>query len=499
MSTASSRIRRPELFIAISGPIGVDVDSITGTLEQALRDVRYHPVPIRLTQEMIAFPADVELRTGDFFEDSDSKMRYGNAVRELFGDPAALARIGVLAVRARRALLTSDANRPSEGAAYIIRQLKRPEEVECLRRIYGPQFLLISAYGAREQRKGMIQEQLRQTMPTMTNPGQIGAAAERLIETDADEHVPFGQQLRNTFHRGDVFIDGLSRPEMENNLSRFVNAFFGRTDIGPTKDEFGMFMARAAALRSTDLSRQVGAAICTPDGELIALGCNEVPRAFGGAYWDMESPDFRDAKLGHDPNVREIREVLRDLFERLKNAGHLADSALEMGAPSEIVEELSRTGGILADATVNDLTEYGRVVHAEMHAITEAARLGRSVRNAILYSTTFPCHNCTKHILAAGIRRVVYIEPYPKSRAAILHAHEIEVENSSHERVEFKPFMGIAPNRYRDIFEKGRRKDANGRAKRWFHDEASPMVNVTYPGYFAPEVYELRRLIEART
>ncbi|MDN3612645.1 hypothetical protein QWZ16_23945 [Vibrio ostreicida] len=26
----------------------------------------------------------------------------------------------------------------------------------------------------------------------------------------------------------------------------------------------------------------------------------------------------------------------------------------------------------------------------------------------------FPCHNCAKHIVASGIKRVVYVEPYPK-------------------------------------------------------------------------------------
>ena len=35
--------------------------------------------------------------------------------------------------------------------------------------------------------------------------------------------------------------------------------------------------------------------------------------------------------------------------------------------------------------------------------------------------TTCPCHNCTRHIIAAGLSSVTYIEPYPKSRAADPH------------------------------------------------------------------------------
>ena len=47
---------------------------------------------------------------------------------------------------------------------------------------------------------------------------------------------------------------------------------------------------------------RVGAAIFSDDGELITQGCNEVPKAGGGTYWDLERPDHRDAKKGFDPN-----------------------------------------------------------------------------------------------------------------------------------------------------------------------------------------------------
>ena len=57
------------------------------------------------------------------------------------------------------------------------------------------------------------------------------------------------------------------------------------------------------------------------------------------------------------------------------------------------------------------------MVHAEMEALLSCARSGVSPVGGTLYSTTFPCHNCAKHIVAAGLRRVVYVEPYPKSRA----------------------------------------------------------------------------------
>ena len=45
-----------------------------------------------------------------------------------------------------------------------------------------------------------------------------------------------------------------------------------------------------------------------------------------------------------------------------------------------------------------------------------------------MYVTTFPCHNCAKHIIAAGLERVVYLEPYPKSRAKTLYDEDITPE-----------------------------------------------------------------------
>ncbi|WP_339916420.1 deaminase [Photorhabdus stackebrandtii] len=64
-------------------------------------------------------------------------------------------------------------------------------------------------------------------------------------------------------------------------------------------------------------------------------------------------------------------------------------------------------------------------MHAEIEAILACARSNVSIYNGILYCTTFPCHNCAKHIVASGIRRVIYIEPYPKSKVFDFHPDSI--------------------------------------------------------------------------
>ncbi|MFD2579396.1 deaminase [Novosphingobium colocasiae] len=53
---------------------------------------------------------------------------------------------------------------------------------------------------------------------------------------------------------------------------------------------------------------------------------------------------------------------------------------------------------------------FSRSVHAEMEAIVSVARIGKgSTVESTLYTTTFPCHNCARHIVAAGITRVVFL------------------------------------------------------------------------------------------
>ena len=502
----------PELIFGIAGPIGVDVEVICDSLSNALRIVRYHPEIIHLTKEMLG--GDYQLKQHDipppaqknFYSDVKFKIDYANALCKEFVDSATLARIALRSIGKRREQIAgAPRTLPKESTCYIIRQLKRPEEAKLLRSVYGKQFILVSAYGPAEQRQKLLEERLRRTLPPDTPSHQVSGKALELIEQDASEDGnKFGQHLRETFHTADVFINGLSKQDMDTQLDRFVQAFFGRTDIAPSKEEYGMYAAKSAALRSSDLSRQVGAAIFTTDGEIITQGCNEVPKALGGTYWDLEEPDFRDVRLGYDPNDMLKREMLRDLLDKMGKALLLSDKAKELGSPNEMVEKLTRkarnasdSDGALADAVVMDVTEYGRVVHAEMCAICDAARLGRSVKGAILFVTTFPCHNCAKHILAAGITRVVYMEPYPKSRVKDLHQNEIEIEKVAPGRVSFVPFLGISPFRYLDIFQKGRRKSDDGLANRWIDksQQPVPMIDVASDEYIEVELAEWGMLL----
>src|SRR5690606_30083996 len=126
----------------------------------------------------------------------------------------------------------------------------------------------------------------------------------------------FGQNVRDTFPLADIFLDASDEKDLKKQITRTVEIVFGHPFRTPQSDEAGMFYAKAASLRSADLSRQVGSVIVNDDAEIIATGCNEVPFAGGGSIWEDKIngniADNRDFKLGYDPSAKMKDELVRE-------------------------------------------------------------------------------------------------------------------------------------------------------------------------------------------
>ena len=299
--------------------------------------------------------------------------------------------------------------------------------------------------------------------------------AEKLMARDEIESlVNTGQDVRDTFPLADVFLNADDKGSIDNSVRRTVAILFGHPFETPTIDEMGMQYAYGAALRSSDLSRQVGYAACTADGQVLAVGTNEVAKAGGGFYWSGFDNDARDFRVveSDEPNAEMKLSILKELLENLRNEGLLTN---EGGVDDEMV---SVTAQKLKSSRFWSITEYGRAVHAEMGVITDAARRGVALQDAAMYGTTFPCHNCAKHVVASGIRRLVYIEPYPKSQVARLFRDSIDLEGTTPGKVHLQPFVGIAPSRFREFFVMGDRKDTNGRIISWDESKQSAQPRI---------------------
>jgi hypothetical protein len=114
-----------------------------------------------------------------------------------------------------------------------------------------------------------------------------------------------------------------------------------------------------------------------------------------------------------------------------------------------------------------------------------------------LYTTTFPCHDCARHIIASGIRFVFYIEPYPKSLAKEFHLDSIVIDPSGdiNDKVVFQPFVGVAPRIYGNLFHMTERKDRDGLTIEWQPSkDVMPRLAVTSLSYVESERIELNKL-----
>jgi deoxycytidylate deaminase len=497
-------VHNPELVFGIVGPIGVDIDAVMEALSTALKDVGYQPSPIHLTELIDDRRIRVKRDFSTYYARYRTLIEYANAYRKLAKSAAAMAGIAVVKIRELRARRTNSDTTPARGTGYIVRQFKRAEEIELMRRVYGRKFIQVSVFGSAADRRRVLMEKIRRFEASPKTDAECEAQAIDLIDIDHNQKDDVnGQRISDVFHLGDVFVDGIDPVKADETIRRFIRAFFGDTKASPNKDEYGLYIAAAASLRSADLSRQVGAAIFSNEGEIISLGCNEVPKAGGVTYWiDDDPPIFRDVDVGVDANQDRKTEIIYDLVIRMGQEGFLSKEIARMRNPQKQVAALLSSTA-LRDSQIMDIIEFGRMIHAEMLAISDAARLGRSTKDATLYCTTFPCHLCAKHIVAAGVDRVVFLEPYPKSYAQKLHSDSITFETDIPGKVLFQPFVGISPRRYRDIFEKRvARKDAAGQAKEWYESNPAPLVEDRSPAYIAneePSVYvALRGLRKAR-
>jgi deoxycytidylate deaminase len=474
----------PELIFGLVGPIGVDLESVTEALTAALADFDYDTQIFRITDLMREVKIGLPLDGTGYVESFQQRIAYANKVREQLRRNDALAILAISAIRQFREKLGGSVEEPRSKQAYIIRQFKRPEEIKLLRAVYGRQFIQISAYAPQKYRIRRITVKEAQSKRRLGTDAQAENAANLLVKQDEMESDKgHGQNVRDAFPLADLFVEAPDKKSSKKTMVRFVEALFGDNEASPTHDEYGMYLAKSASLRSSALTRQVGAAIFRASGEVVSLGCNEVPKAGGGTYWSGDPTDQRDFVTGRDPNDEKKRELVADFIDRLIKGNHLSKETRGNKDSVAIADDLLSDDSVdgIKESKVMDLIEFGRDIHAEMSAITDAARNGVPIKGGTLYCTTFPCHLCAKHIVAAGIKRVVSIEPYPKSYAEELHSDSIEIDgDGSGSRVNFERFLGISPYRYRELFEKSKRKYSTGVAQRWNRDVKKPMIDVIF-------------------
>jgi deoxycytidylate deaminase len=511
-----------ELVIAFAGPIGSGIRAVKDIFSELLTASGYKVHHIKIS-EYLEECLSKGLIQESIKKSSDSADRYirlqdaGNDLRKIQSDilsEYAIQKIAEIRTGQIDPKIDDVTDYIPVRAAYLIDQLKHQDEVTLLRAVYGNLFYQFGILSTSARRSNRLKAE-----------GIQKDRISELVERDRKQREKNGQQLDKALQLADFFIrnDHANIDALEFQIKRSIDLIHGVNGITPTKEEYGMYVAYSSGLRSACLSRQVGASIMNDDGVIIATGRNDVPKAGGGLYGPEDGKgDARCIKIEGSEcfNDKHKDNVAKEIESLIKSKlGNAINELLEKDATPDqqailqkiMIDKLSSDIADTArdDTRLGGLLEFSRSIHAEMDAIVSLAfKGGGCTDGTTLFTYTFPCHNCARHIVAAGIKRVYYLEPYEKSLALELHGDAIDMDGQpgglgdkagTGKRVEFLHFEGVAPRQYLNMFTpSGERKD-NGKAVKINVREAEkkiPEYLDDYRKYELKVVEHLNKVIE---
>ncbi|MHB9025644.1 MAG: deaminase [Armatimonadota bacterium] len=278
---------------------------------------------------------------------------------------------------------------------WVVDSIRNPEEIQVLRN-YSRNFFLFGVFADKELRWDRVSERYENDKRTFDQDDRN--------DTGSNSDL-FGQRVSDCFYEADIVIANEDKFSSIGNthfqsFAEKIYQYITLTEQPLTRsqalrpEEAIMAMAYAISQRSSCLQRKVGAIITDDTGNVISTGFNEVP--------NRETP-CRDE---HGQCYR--RKQYDDLITSLINiVPTISDKEDEVRA---LVKQRFR------------ILDKCRALHAEENAIVNLARQSRAstIGDCTLYTTTYPCRLCANKISQLGIKRVVYLEPYPDEEAKVI-------------------------------------------------------------------------------
>ena len=154
-------------------------------------------------------------------------------------------------------------------------------------------------------------------------------------------------------------------------------------------DEYFMRIAEVVKLRSHDVNTQMGCVIVDSKNRIVSTGYNGLPKGVNDLNWPIErSEKYYIGKIRtQEPRGSEWDEHVFISKTNIDEGRHEDENK------------------IIEIEKVDEFTKYDVIAHAELNAIVSA---GRSVEGCTLYVLAFPCNECAKAIIGAGIKKVIY-------------------------------------------------------------------------------------------
>lgn len=241
---------------------------------------------------------------------------------------------------------------------YVVDSIRHPDEVTALRKL--PDFHLLHLEAP---------IQVRYQRALQRGDARTPSSFDQFVNLERQEQAgvdPAAQNLPACAAMADaVIVNDASLEQLTSRAEAAIQEWLRQnalTDARPGWDEYFMRIAQIVALRSNCVKRKV-AAIIVRDRRIISTGYNGTPRG-------------------------------------VKNCN-------QGGCP--------RCNGLAPSGTRLDECVCS---HGEENAIVQAAYHGIAIKDGVLYSTLSPCLQCTKMIINAGIREVVFNGHYPLSETS---------------------------------------------------------------------------------
>jgi cytidine deaminase len=431
----------PEIVIGLVVPVGADTTNLITRLRGKFAEFNYGVSEIHLSRLL-----GVEFSPGESeFARLKKLMDAGDERSKSFGYRCGLGPLVVDAIQTIRearneSIGLSKPKRtltPLSRHAYIVHSIKRPEEIDLLRYIYGTAFFVLADQTDVATRLKALAKRIQRTRTAVPEATSKEYAA-RLIDRDENGYKkhPHGQAVAKAAVKADYFLTHVQE------VDRAIDLLFNTRQHAPTMGEYAMYVADATSARSSHPSRQVGTAVVR-ENNIVATGVNEMAGRYGDVLSDIENDSSDRSKISlavsimrQLANDKHLSKALKERYRQQQEENKEEGFELS-GSFDEIATKL------LAESNLMDITEFQSEVHAEMWALSAAVRLGISIKGSTVYCTTYPCHLCWKHLYAAGIRKLYYILPYDKSRVAQFYPHSQSL---------IAPFFGVAPRAYRQLF-----------------------------------------------
>lgn len=296
----------------------------------------------------------------------------------------------------------------------IVDSIRNNNEVEALRNNFS-RFFLLAIDASTESRWRRLER--------LYNNDKNQFETDDKRDAGGEDEPDNGQQVKKCMELADVLINNdrdysekfekIAQDPIEEygqKVKRYIELIKKPGYKDPNFDELFMHHAYSFALRSICRKRQVGAVIIRESEKaipgkpkpilekfMVSSGCNNVPLAVSPCGFEKGPKDcYRD--LTKDEYINNSKYC--------RSCGKiLARSSKKIRKCKECGEKIWNNPGRILDLC--------RSIHAEEAAIIQAAKLGTPIDGTILYTSTFPCLLCAKKVIGAGIREVVYSEPYP--------------------------------------------------------------------------------------